>query len=109
MPHMEAPMQICYVRIENFRNFKCCEAFLGQNIILVGENKCGKSNFVHALRFILDPAMSDAERRLSAEDFWDGIEPFKGNTIKVTIQLSDFANDPQPDYLPLSLLTGDCI
>lgn len=102
-------MQICYVKIENFRNFRCCEAFLGHNIILVGENKCGKSNFVHALRLILDPSMSDVERRLTSEDFWDGIEPFKGNTIRITIQLSDFASDSQPDYLPLSLLTGDCI
>ncbi|MGA7192154.1 MAG: AAA family ATPase [Anaerolineales bacterium] len=102
-------MRIHYVRIENFRNFKFCEAYLGQNIVLVGENKAGKSNFLHALRLILDPTMSDAERRLSGEDFWDGIEPFKGNQIKITIQLAGFTGDPQPDYLPLSLLTGDCI
>jgi putative ATP-dependent endonuclease of OLD family len=102
-------MRIHYIRVENFRNFRFCEAYLGQNIVLVGENKAGKSNLLHALRLILDPTMSDAERRLSAEDFWDGIEPFKGNQITITIQLSDFANDPEPDYLPLSLLTGDCI
>lgn len=102
-------MRIHYVRIENFRNFKFCEVYLGQNIVLVGENKAGKSNFLHALRFILDPTMSDSERRLSAEDFWDGIEPFKNNQIKITIQLAGFTGDPQPDYLPLSLLTGDCI
>ncbi len=102
-------MRIHYVRIENFRNFKLCEAYFGQNIVLVGENKAGKSNFLHALRLILDPTMSDSERRLSAEDFWDGIEPFKNNQIKVSIQLAGFTNDPHPDYLPLSLLTGDCI
>jgi putative ATP-dependent endonuclease of OLD family len=102
-------MRIHYVRIENFRNFKFCESYLGQNIVLVGENKAGKSNFLHALRLLLDPTMSDAERRLSAEDFWDGIEPFKDNQIRITIQLAGFTGDPHPDYLPLSLLTGDCI
>ena len=102
-------MRLNYVRIENFRNFKLCEVFLGQNIVLVGENKAGKSNFIQALRLILDPSMPDTERRLTAQDFWDGIEAFKGNRISIMLQFTDFASDPNPDYLPLSLLNGDCI
>ena len=102
-------MRLNYVRIENFRNFRFCEVQLGENIVLVGENKAGKSNFIQALRLVLDPSMSDIERRLTAQDFWDGIEPFQNNQISITLQFTDFGNDPNPDYLPLSLLNGDCI
>jgi putative ATP-dependent endonuclease of the OLD family len=52
-------MRISRVRIENFRNFKLLDVELGQNIVLVGENKSGKTNFIHALRLVLDPSLSD--------------------------------------------------
>jgi len=102
-------MRINYVCIKNFRNFKSCEVELGQNVILVGENKAGKSNFIEALRLVLDPSLSEMDRRLTEQDFWDGEEPFRNNKVQVTIRLTDFANDPHPDYLPLSLLSGNCI
>lgn len=96
-------MRISYVKIENFRNFKRCKVNLGQNIILVGENKAGKSNFIEALRLVLDPSLSDTQRQLSSQDFWDGDgeEPFDGRSIKVTVQFTDFA-DSKPEYLPLT-------
>jgi putative ATP-dependent endonuclease of the OLD family len=102
-------MRICYVSIENFRNFRLCEVDLGRNVIAVGENKAGKSNLIEALRLVLDPSLSDVDRQLSAQDFWDGEEPFKGREIRVVIRFTDFANDPNPDYLPLSLLSDNCI
>jgi len=103
-------MRISHVLIENFRNFKFLDVTLGQNIILVGENKSGKSNFIDALRLVLDPSLSDSERYLSDQDFWDGegLTPFNGRQIKITIQFSDFAEDASPEYLPLSWLS-DCL
>lgn len=100
-------MRISYVQIENFRNFKYCEVSLGQNIVLIGENKAGKSNFIEALRLVLDPSLSDTERHLSSHDFWDGSgeEPFDGRSIKVTVQFTDFADDA-PDYVPLTWLSS---
>lgn len=102
-------MRISYVSVENFRNFRSCEVTLGQNVVLVGENKAGKTNFIEALRLVLDPSLSDMDRHLTEEDFWDGKPPFRNNTIKIAIRLTDFASDPHPDYLPLSLLNGNCI
>jgi putative ATP-dependent endonuclease of OLD family len=102
-------MRIYYVRVENFRNFKLLEVQTGSNIVLVGENKSGKSNFIHALRLVLDPSLSELDRQLDAQDFWDGEEPFKGRQIRIIIQLTDFADDPHPDYLPISLLSGSCL
>lgn len=102
-------MRISYVRIENFRNFKYCQVELGQNIVLVGENKVGKSNWIDALRLILDPSLSDLDRSLTEHDFWDGDEPFKGREIRVCVRFTDFADDTNTDYLPLSLFSDNCI
>jgi putative ATP-dependent endonuclease of OLD family len=103
-------MRISYVRIENFRNFKLLEVELGQNAVLVGENKAGKTNFVEALRLVLDPTLSEADRQLTAQDFWDGDgeEPFNGREIKITVQFTDVAEEGSPEYIPLSWLS-DCL
>ena len=96
-------MRISYVCIENFRNFKRCEVVLGQNIVLVGENKAGKSNFITALRLVLDPLQN---RQLVADDFWDGDgQPFDGRSIKVTVKITDFGGDT-PDLVPLTWLSS---
>ena len=102
-------MRISRVCIENFRNFKLLDVELGQNIVLVGENKAGKSNFIEALRLVLDPSLSDSDRQLTDQDFWDGDEepPFNGRQIKIEVQFTDFANEGSPEYLPLSWLS-DC-
>lgn len=103
-------MRISRIQIENFRNFKFLDVNLGQNIILVGENKSGKSNFVDALRLVLDPSLSDNDRRLEASDFWDGDgeAPFDGRDIRISIQFTNFADSENLDQLPLSWLS-DCL
>ena len=95
-------MRISYVCIKNFRNFKKCEVNLGQNIVLIGENKAGKSNFITALRLVLDPLQN---RQLTADDFWGGAgQPFDGRSIQVTIQITDFDGE-NPDLVPLTWLS----
>lgn len=99
-------MKLSYVCIENFRNFKKCEVCLGQNIVLVGENKAGKSNFITALRLVLDPIQN---RQLTNDDFWDGDgEPHDGRSIKVTVRITDFGDDRNPEIPPLVWLS-DCL
>lgn len=102
-------MRISYVSIENFRNFRSCKVDLGQNVVLIGENKAGKSNFIEALRLVLDPSLSDLDRQLGAHDFWDGEEPFKGREIRITVRLTDFAGEADPDFLALSVLSDHCL
>ena len=92
-------MRISYVCIENFRNFKKCEVNLGQNIVLIGENKAGKSNFITALRLVLDPLQN---RQLVSDDFWGGSGyPFDGRSIRVTVQITDFGGE-NPELVPLT-------
>jgi putative ATP-dependent endonuclease of the OLD family len=82
---------ISRIEIENFRNFHRFGVDLAPTSVIVGENKVGKSNLVEAIRLVLDPALPDAERKLRAEDFWDGLErPFAGNSIVIRIFIRNF-------------------
>lgn len=88
-------MFISRVAITNFRNFKDVSFETARNVVLLGENKVGKSNLLFALRLILDPALPDTARKLRREDVWDGIEtPGPDDRVKVSIDLSDFEDDP---------------
>ena len=90
-------MRISRIQIDNFRNFRHLELHLGPHAVIVGENKIGKSNLLQALRLVLDPRMSEADRRLRLEDFWDGLpRPLtKDDTIHISIDLTDFEDDKE--------------
>ncbi|WP_066190786.1 ATP-dependent nuclease [Gracilibacillus timonensis] len=87
-------MYISKVRINNFRNFDETEVELKKQIVIVGENKIGKSNFLQALRLILDPSLSDSRRLLQLSDFWDGLpHPLNDEEIRIDVELTDFEQD----------------
>jgi putative ATP-dependent endonuclease of OLD family len=74
---------------------------------LVGENGSGKSNFLHALRLVLDPSLSETARQLTAEDFWDGLdEPFAGAEIRVEVELIGFDSDDNAKAILGEFLVG---
>ncbi|MGI1820559.1 ATP-dependent nuclease [Exiguobacterium sp. TRN 1102] len=87
-------MKIKKIKIENFRNFECLEVEVGDQIVIMGENKIGKSNLLYALRLLLDPALSESARYLSESDFWDGItRPITDEKIIISIDITDFEED----------------
>lgn len=90
-------MRISRVRIENFRNFRQLDVKLGEHAVVVGENKVGKSNFLHALRLVLDPSLPDSARQLRPEDFWDGIDrPLPdGTRILIALDLTGFEDSDE--------------
>ena len=71
--------------------------------VVVGENRSGKSNLIHALRLVLDPSLSYADQQLTREDFWDGLsdgseqwDPMAAaEVIEVSVEIDDFATDPR--------------
>ena len=87
-------MRLFRVQIKNYRNFELVNCRLDRHVVLIGENGSGKTNLLQAIRLVLDATMSDAERLLESEDFWSGIEPFCGNEITVTIDLTEFDHEP---------------
>lgn len=85
-------MHISRISIRNFRNFQhLVLENLSPATVVVGENKVGKSNLIHALRLVLDPSLPDSARLLTAEDFCDCLNrPFAGNRIEVMLELTGF-------------------
>ena len=88
-------MRISRIQIQNFRNFQALDLDLVRNAVIVGENKVGKTNLLHAIRLVLDPSLPDSARQLKAEDFWDGLpRPLsRGDKITVSVDLTDFEDD----------------
>lgn len=87
-------MRLFRIRIENFRNFHGIDCRLGRHAVILGENGAGKSNLLHALRLLLDPALPAENRYLDEEDFWDGGPAFSGTEILVSVDLTEYADEP---------------
>jgi putative ATP-dependent endonuclease of the OLD family len=85
-------MRISRIQVQNFRNFRALDLQLAGNAAIVGENKIGKTNLLHAIRLVLDPSLPDSARQLRDEDFWDGLQRPLTRTDKITISidLTDF-------------------
>lgn len=87
-------MKIVRVYISNFRNFQEIDIALDGDVVIVGENRVGKSNLLYALRLIFDPSVPDSARQLGQGDFCDVLgEPLEGETIKIFVELQEFEND----------------
>lgn len=95
-------MHLTKISIKNFRNFSNVECPVGPAAVIVGENRSGKSNLLHALRLVLDPSLPHTERSLRREDFWDGLsdgsedwDPMRaGEVIEVSVEFGNIEDDP---------------
>lgn len=87
-------MKLTRIYINNFRNFREVDITLDGNVVIVGENRVGKSNLLYALRLIFDPSLPDSARQLGQGDFWDGLgEPLEDQQITMFVELRDFDDD----------------
>jgi putative ATP-dependent endonuclease of OLD family len=104
-------MRLTRLRVCNFRNLESIDVPLSGGAVVVGENRAGKSNLLHALRLVLDPALSSAQRTLSPDDFSESIgqDPMgDGAVIEVAIEVEDFGNDAGlVSTLHPALISGD--
>lgn len=86
-------MHLAKLSIRNFRNFQAVDIALAGNVVLLGENRVGKSNLLFAFRLVLDPTLSDAARQLKLTDFWDGCDHSGNPAIEVHVDFSGFDDD----------------
>jgi putative ATP-dependent endonuclease of OLD family len=86
-------MRLSKLSIRNFRNFQSIDIPLSGNVVLLGQNRVGKSNLLFAIQLILDPTLPDSVRQLKLTDFWDGGPADYSAPIEVHLELSDFATD----------------
>lgn len=103
-------MRIDRLQITNFRNFMAFDVRLGNHAVIVGENRAGKSNLLHALRLLLDPSLPDTARQLREEDFWDGLpRPLTPeDRITISVDFADFeGNEEQLASLAEHLISSE--
>ena len=86
-------MYLSKLSVRNFRNFQSVDVALAGNVVLLGENRVGKSNLLFAIQLILDPTLPDSARQLKLTDFWDGGPTDYSTPIEVHLEISDFATD----------------
>ena len=92
-------MRLSRIRVKNFRNLVSIDVPLAQHTVVVGENRSGKSNLLHAMRLVLDSTLSGEQRRLKAEDFWEGLSTgtddamSAGAIVEVSLDITDFDDE----------------
>lgn len=107
-------MRFSRLRVKNFRNLADIDVPLAKHTVIVGENRSGKSNLLHAVRLVLDNTLSADQRRLPPEDFWEGLstatsDPLSnGDVIEVSLDVTDFSEEASVvATLRDALVTGD--
>lgn len=86
-------MHLSHLQITNFRNFSSLDVSLTSNVLLVGENRIGKSNLIFALRLVLDDSLPDAARQLKLTDIWDGCDLTVAPEVQIHLDFADFDDD----------------
>ncbi len=79
--------------IQNFRNFESIDIPLSSNLVLLGENRVGKSNLLFAMRLVIDQTLPDSARQLRISDFCDGCDLSKKPQIEIHLDFTDFEDD----------------
>jgi putative ATP-dependent endonuclease of OLD family len=86
-------MFLSRIQIKNFRNFGSLDLSLNDHAVIVGENRVGKSNFLLALRLVLDSSLPDTTRQLKLTDIWDKCADEEPQ-VEVHLDFSGFQADP---------------
>ncbi len=97
---------IAHVTIKNYRNFEYLDIDTDEKQLVLGENASGKSNYIKAIRLILDQSMSDQDRTLTEDDFSNTIKKPMENGVEIEISLYI---DGYKDSPPLMCIIGDAI
>lgn len=100
-------MHLAKLSIRNFRNFEAIDIPLAGNVVLLGENRVGKSNLLFAIRLVLDPTLPDSARQLKLSDFWDGCDLGQNPQIEVHLDFADFDGDDALAALLTDFRTAD--
>ncbi|MGD1155642.1 MAG: AAA family ATPase [Terriglobia bacterium] len=100
-------MYISRIFIKNFRNLPYLDLAIGKGTTcFIGENNCGKTNLVQAIRLVLDGTLSAARRRLTPEDLSDGLSFSEPEQVLVSVEFSDFQGKVAQEALHLDTITG---
>lgn len=93
-------MYISRIVIKNFRNFRNVDIpVLPGPTCIIGENNCGKSNLLHAIRLVVDASLPARYRSLVEHDFTAGIDWSIPTQVLVAVEFSGFKGVPEEEAL----------
>lgn len=87
-------MKIAKVRIVGFRNFKDITVNLSDKNLIFGANNIGKSNFIYALRLLLDRSLSENDIEPSDTNFYIFEDT---NKFEITIYFNEILEPTSSD------------
>lgn len=100
-------MFISRLFIKNFRNLCHLDVPLQKGVTcFVGENNCGKTNLINAVRLVLDGNISASRRRLTPEDLSDGLSFAEPVQVIISIEFRDFQGNVAQEALPFDAICG---
>lgn len=83
-------MILKHVSISGYRNFKNINVTLNKKVLLIGPNDIGKSNFLRAIRLLLDKNLSESDIEPKDADFYAFEET---NDISITLYFDEVTED----------------
>lgn len=83
-------MYINKVTIQGFRNFKNADINLAEKSLIIGANDVGKSNFLYALRLILDKNLPESQLEPKQSDFY-AYEDI--NELEIIVEFNEVKED----------------
>jgi len=101
-------MYISRIYIKNYRNFDEFDLFIPDEspLTIIGGNNSGKTNFLQAIRLVLDSSMPPWVKKLSEDDFcWNKGENCweEGEEIVITVTFSNVTNKEEIKSLLYSI------
>lgn len=82
-------MKLRKIFIKNFRNLRKVDVSPRKMTVIVGENNAGKSNFIHALRLLLDPEAARLRLDLSKDDINTAASTAGENYFSIAVEIGD--------------------
>lgn len=93
-PRLKAQsMHIDSVVLKGYRNFKDAVVKLNRKTLIIGSNDVGKTNFIYALRLLLDKGLSDLDIEPSELDFHINEDGTFEKDLEITIKFSSVTED----------------
>lgn len=86
-------MNIEKVTITNFRNFEAATINLKESTLIIGANDIGKTNFIFALRLLLDKSLSERDIEPSETDFHIKADGSQATDFSILIHFSDIKEE----------------
>lgn len=95
-------MHITKLSLVNYRNFKQANLKFKKGVnTVIGENGSGKSNLLRAIRLLLDDTLVGRRHDLKEEDFWRGLDDWRGHWIVIKLEFQDVSKDEEVQSLLL--------